>query len=61
VAPVRDPVCRSRLDAILASELADGTAWELQPDGSYRQRTPLPEADQRSSQERLLSVADAAD
>ncbi len=61
VAPVRDPVCRSRLDAILESELADGTAWELLSDGSYRQRTPSPEADRRGSQERLLSVADAAD
>ncbi len=35
VAPVRDPAACARLDAILTTELADPTAWELGPDGSY--------------------------
>ncbi len=59
VAPVRDPACRRRLDAILEAELADPTAWELGPDGDYRRRTPPPGADRRSSQERLLTPAGA--
>jgi len=59
VAPVNDPVCCGRLAAILEAELTDPTAWELQPDGSYRRRTPTPDTDPRGSQERLLSVADA--
>jgi polyphosphate kinase len=40
-APVIDPVARRRLADILAQELADPSAWELGPDGSYRQRTSL--------------------
>jgi len=60
VAPVLDPACRRRLDAVLEAELADPTAWELQPDGSYRRRMPEPGADPRSSQERLLDLARAS-
>ena len=60
VASVRDAACCRRLDAILEAELADPTAWELQPDGSYRRRTPEPGADTRSSQERLLGLAHAS-
>jgi len=37
-APVLDAVGRRRLAAILAQELEDPSAWELGPDGSYRQR-----------------------
>ena len=59
VAPVRDPACRRRLDAVLEAELADPTAWDLDPDGGYHRRTPAPGADGRSSQERLLSPAGA--
>src|SRR3989475_42093 len=59
VAPVSDPACRGRLDAILDAELADPTAWELQSDGSYRRRAPAAGADRRSSQERLLELAGA--
>jgi polyphosphate kinase len=59
VAPVSDPVCREKLDALLEAELADPTAWELGADGSYRRRTPTPGADPRGSQERLLGLAGA--
>ena len=59
VTPVLDAACRSRLDGLLEAELADPTAWELDPDGSYRRRTPLPGADPRSSQERLLGLTGA--
>ena len=59
VAPVRDAACRSRLDAILEAELADPTAWDLDPDGSYHRRMPVPGGDPRSSQERLLDLASA--
>jgi polyphosphate kinase len=59
VAPVSDPVCRDKLDALLKAELADPTAWELGADGTYRRRTPTPGADPRGSQERLLGLAGA--
>lgn len=36
--PLRDPGCRARLDAVFQIELADPTAWELGPDGSWRPR-----------------------
>ncbi len=38
VAPIIDPEARRRLDEILDMELADPSAWELLPDGSYSQR-----------------------
>jgi len=59
VTPVLDAACRARLDRILEDELADPTAWELEPDGSYRRRTATPGADPRSSQERLLALTGA--
>jgi polyphosphate kinase len=57
VTSVTDEVSRTRLDGILEAELADPTAWDLEPDGTYRRRIPEPGADRRSSQERLLRVA----
>ncbi len=38
VTPVVDPAACARLEAILEREVADGSAWELRPDGSYRRR-----------------------
>jgi len=35
--PVHGASCQARLNAILAAYLRDGTAWELQSDGEYRQ------------------------
>ena len=60
VTPVVDAACRARLDRILEDELADPTAWELEPDGGYRRRTATPGADPRGSQERLLALTGAA-
>jgi polyphosphate kinase len=59
VTPVRDAAARARLDAILAAELDDPTAWDLDPDGGYHRRAPAPGRDPRSSQERLLGLAGA--
>jgi len=59
VTPVRDAACRSRLDAILAAELDDPTAWDLDSDGSYHRRAPAPGGESRSFQERLLGLASA--
>ena len=59
VTPVQDPVSRARLDGILELQLADPTAWDLEPDGSYRHRAPESGADRRTSQERLLALASA--
>ena len=56
VTPVTDPECCRRLDAILDSGFSDPTAWDLEPDGSYRRRQATPGADARGSQERLLEV-----
>jgi polyphosphate kinase len=36
--PVRDASCRSQLDAILQTQLADADAWELLSDGTYERR-----------------------
>jgi polyphosphate kinase len=59
VAPVSDPAARARLDSILELQLTDPTAWDLEPDGSYRRRSPESGADRRTSQERLLSLSSA--
>ena len=59
VTPVLDATCRARLDRILEDELADPTAWDLDPDGGYRRRMATPGADPRSSQERLLALTGA--
>jgi polyphosphate kinase len=40
VTPVYHPAHRATLDEILAENLANPDAWELQPDGSYLQSTP---------------------
>jgi polyphosphate kinase len=46
VAPVLDPACRRRLDAILDAELSDhgGAAWDLLADGSYERRERVGDA-----------------
>jgi polyphosphate kinase len=49
-APVLDPGARHRLAGILAHELADPSAWELGPDGSYRQETSLAIGDPGTAQ-----------
>jgi polyphosphate kinase len=55
-APVVDPRCRRRLSKILERELADPSAWELGPDGSYRQRANLPVGDVATAQTQAIAM-----
>ncbi len=57
VTPVQDAGARKRLDRVLTTELADPTAWELRPDGSYQRRQPGPGGDPRSAQQRMMEQA----
>jgi polyphosphate kinase len=57
--PVEDAKLREDLRFVIDSELADlRSAWEMQPDGRYRQRQPGPEEPAASSQELLVSRAE---
>src|SRR5205823_10317675 len=55
VAPIADPDACRRLGTLLDLELADPSAWVLQPDGSYLRRAPGEGQDPRSSQDRLIA------
>jgi polyphosphate kinase len=58
VVPVDDPECQRGMREILDVQLNDRrSAWEMQPDGSYLQRTPGDADDPRSAQEILISLA----
>ncbi len=59
VLPVLDDACRRRLDRILTRELADPSAWELTPDGRYRQLQHLPVGDPATAQAEALFAAAA--
>lgn len=49
ISPVLDPVARRKLHDIVEADLADHRdVWEMQPDGSFAQRTPPPDADPTS-------------
>ena len=57
--PVEAPELRRDLWTMLQSQLNDRrSAWELQPDGSYLQLQPGPGDELRSSQERLIEMAE---
>jgi polyphosphate kinase len=57
VTPVDHPALREQLRQILDLQLQDRrNAWDMQPDGSYVQRTPPPDADPRGSQELQLDA-----
>ena len=56
-APVRDPACRRRLDRVLTQELADPSAWQLDPDGQYRQERSLPVGDPATAQAQAIAAA----
>ncbi len=53
IVSITDPDHRARLNNILEVELADPNAWELQPDGRYRQREGA--GTEPGSQERFAS------
>ena len=58
IVPVDDPDCQRALREIMDVQLGDRrSAWDMQPDGSYVQRTPGPEEDPRSAQETLIALA----
>jgi polyphosphate kinase len=54
--PVVDPACRRQLDAILARELADPSAWELGDDGRYRQVGSPPVGDPTTAQAQAMAA-----
>ena len=58
VVPVEDPDCQRALREILDVQLNDRrSAWDMQPDGSYVQRTPAEDGEQRGAQEQLIALA----
>ncbi len=58
VVPVEDPVIAKDLQEILGIMLSDNRqAWELQPDGSYRQRRPSEDGVAQGSHEILMQMA----
>ncbi|MFU8821781.1 MAG: polyphosphate kinase 1 [Gammaproteobacteria bacterium] len=58
IVPVDDPECQRALRQIMDVQLGDRrSAWDMQPDGSYVQRTPGPDEDPRSAQEILIGLA----
>ena len=57
VAPVQDARLQQRLGAALDALLEDGTAWELQPDGVWKRRTPKKGEQPRSGQTSLMRSA----
>ena len=55
VTPIHDPRIQQRLEHILELCLADNrNCWEMQPDGSYVQRTPDDDEPIRSAQDTLM-------
>jgi polyphosphate kinase len=60
LAPIEASELRAELRAVLDINLSDRrSAWEMQSDGAYVQRTPGPGEDARSCQERLMELAQA--
>ncbi len=59
VAPVEKPELRTLLRQVLEVQLNDRrSAWEMQPDGGYRQRRPAHDQDPRGAQEILIDLAE---
>ena len=59
VVPVDDPDCQRALREVLDVQLNDRrSAWDMQPDGSYVQRTPGEGDDPRGAQEQLIALAE---
>jgi polyphosphate kinase len=55
LAPVEDPGLRERLRFLLDTQLQDRrSAWEMRPDGSYRQLQPTSGEQAKGAQERLI-------
>jgi polyphosphate kinase len=59
VVPVEHPALRAELREILVTQLSDQrNVWDMQPDGTYVQRTPAEGGDADGCQERLIRLAD---
>lgn len=57
--PVEDPALRQDLRVMLDTQWNDArSAWEMQSDGTYRQRTPGPRDESRPSQAVLADLAE---
>ncbi|MGK7932705.1 MAG: phospholipase D-like domain-containing protein, partial [Microcystaceae cyanobacterium] len=58
ITPVEDPKIAKKLQEILGVMLSDNRqAWELQSDGSYKQRHPEREDHEQSSQKTFMEMA----
>ncbi|MDP9121051.1 MAG: polyphosphate kinase 1 [Acidobacteriota bacterium] len=58
IVPVEDARLQEELKTILDLQLADNVkAWDMLPDGTYRQRSPAPGESRRSSQDVLMQRA----
>ena len=58
LAPVEDPRLQEQLQQIIDIQLADQrSAWEMRSDGSYIQRVPLNESEERGSQQQFIDLA----
>jgi len=58
ITPVDHPALQTQLRDILDTQLGDQrSAWDMQPDGSYIQRTPLAKGEKRGAQEILVEKA----
>lgn len=59
VTPIETRPLRRELNSLLESQLRDRrSAWDMQPDGTYVQRQPETEREERSCQEVLVHVAE---
>ncbi len=55
ITPIESPVLQAQLREIINLQLADRrSAWDMQPDGTYVQRTPESSGQKRSAQEQLI-------
>ena len=58
VTPVEELALINQLKEVLDIMLSDNRyAWELQPDGTYKQRNPQTDEAERSAQNRLMEMA----
>jgi polyphosphate kinase len=61
VMPVCDPSIRRELQEILdIYESDNSSAWDMQPDGTYRRRQPVPGEERRAPQEIFAKLAEEA-
>ena len=59
VVPVEHPALRAELRGILETQLTDArNVWDMQPDGTYVQRTPAEGSDATGCHERLIQLAE---